>query len=208
MCCGHCCLGWELGCFPAAVITTGLCMPACPSHLGALGSRQLLPDTPPWERAEAGGQPLALNFWLQLGHLVGHCRCQLSLTAALLAPNLLLQMAGGGCTHGAPPELGLPVSPPLKRWHFPGPRSPEGLRQCLVWGYRTCLLLHSPSPRLPILLRLEGGRPSAQVCVCILGRGTSLLLRGTSKVTKCSEPPATHPSQDPGIREGQEVPTA
>lgn len=44
--------------------------------------------------------------------------------------------------------------------------------------------------------------------MCVLGRGTSLLLRGTSKVTKCSEPPATHPSQDPGIREGQEVPTA
>lgn len=31
------------------------------------------------------------------------------------------------------------------------------------------------------------------VCVCVLGRGTSLLLRGTSKVTKCLELPATIP---------------
>lgn len=93
LCRGHRCLGRELGGLPAAA---AVLVPGCPRHLGALGSGQLLPDAPPWggllapEGAEASRQPLVLDLWLQLGHLVGHGGCQLALSTALLAPNLVL----------------------------------------------------------------------------------------------------------------------
>lgn len=81
----------------------------------------------------------------------------------------------------------------------------------MVSGLGVQDLSPTPQPLPQSAYPTEAGGREAKgpgVCVCILGRGTSLMLRGISKVTKCSEPPITRPSQDPGIQEGQEEPTA